>query len=55
MMGGSKPVWHLEVTSGDLYLLDSDWFGEVRGSGSGYIWWCFANGNTCSKKLRIER
>ena len=55
-MGGSKPVWYIDNDPGSyLYLLPSDWFGEVRGSGSGYIWWCFANGKTCSKKLRIER
>jgi hypothetical protein len=55
LMGGDKPIWTLKVYSGNLRLIPDPWKGVVAGRGTGQIWWCFENGNACSKKLRVER
>jgi len=55
LMGGSAPVWHLEVESGTLYLVDRGWGRCVRGSGVGYVWWTFPNGKATSQKMRVSR
>jgi len=55
LMGGEKPVWELEVYSGDLYLVASDWFGVVRGHGKGRLRWHFVNGKATSKWLEVSR
>lgn len=55
LMGGDKPVWELEVDSGNLRLVESDWMGHVRGAGKGRLRWRFPNGKATSKWLEVRR
>lgn len=56
-MGGPLPIWHLQVTSGDLERANGpeEWMFIVKGHGTGKLWWCFPNGKACSAKLDVSR
>ena len=66
LMGGTAPVWELDVSEGSLCLVPSEWFAILggkkggfcrRGSGSGKarLRWCFPNGKACSKWIEVSR
>lgn len=55
LMGGPAPIWHLEVESGTLRLVDDPWFGIVAGSGKGELWYTFPNGKATSARLRVDK
>jgi hypothetical protein len=56
LMGGDKPVWELEVISGNLrWHYVNDWKAKVTGRGKGRLRWWFENRDARSKWLQIER